>query len=133
MGSFDIRYKTRSSVNEQILVVFVTEFSPRKGDETVCSVEVVPWNVFMDSAFSTSGARVGIVVITLEGIKLEHSFRLGFKASNNEAKYEALLTRLRVVFDLGAKEVKIYSDFRLVINQAQGSFEAKDPRMMEYL
>ena len=70
----------------------------------VCSVEVVPWKVFVDSA---SGAGAGIVVITPEGIKLEHSFRLGFKASNNEAEYEALLARLRVVSDLVAKEVEL--------------------------
>ena len=44
-----------------------------------------------------------------------------------------MLSRLRVVSDLGAKEVEIYSDSRLVINQVQGSFEAKDPQMMEYL
>ena len=87
----------------------------------------------MDSASSTSGARVGIVVITLEGIKLEHSFRLGFKASNNEAEYEALFVGLRVVSDLGANEVEIYSDSRLVVNQVQGSFKAVDPWMMEYL
>ena len=99
----------------------------------VCSMEVVSWKVFVDGASSASRVGAGIVIITPKGIKLKHSFRLGFKASNNEAKYEALLTRLRVVFDLGAKEVKIYSDSRLVVNQAQGSFEAKDSRMMEYL
>ena len=70
---------------------------------------------------------------TLEGIKLEHSFRLSFKALNNEAEYEALLAGLRVVSDLGAKEVKVYSNSQLVVNQVQGSFEAKDPWMMEYL
>ena len=99
----------------------------------VCSVEVVLWKVFMDGAFSALGARTGIVIITLEGIKLEHSFWLGFKTSNNEAEYEALLVGLRVVSDLGAKEVEIYSDSLLIVNQVQGSFEAKDPWMMEYL
>ena len=64
---------------------------------------------------------------------MEHSFRLGFKASNNEGEYEALLAGLRVVSDLGAKEVVVYSDSQLVFNQIQGSFEAKDPRIMEYL
>ena len=43
------------------------------------------------------------------------------------------MSRLRAVSDLGAKEVEVYSDSRLVVNQVQGSFKAKDPRMMEYL
>ena len=76
----------------------------------VCSIEVVPWKVFVDSASSALGAEAGIVIITPEGIKLEHSFRLGFKVSNNETEYEALLAGLSVVSDLGAKEVEIYSD-----------------------
>jgi len=59
----------------------------------------------------------GIVIITPKGIKLEHSFRLGFRASNNEADYEALLAGLRVASDLGAREVEIYSNSRLVVNQ----------------
>ena len=87
----------------------------------------------MDGASSALGAEAGIIVIISEGINLEHSFRLGFKASNNEAEYEVLLAGLRVVSDLGAKEVEVYSDSWLVVNQVKGSFEAKDPRMMEYL
>ena len=87
----------------------------------------------MGGASSASRARAKIVVITPEGIKLERSFRLGFKASNNEAEYKALLAGLRVVSDLGAKEVEVYSDSRLVVNQVQGRFEAKDLRMIRYL
>ena len=117
----------------QILVDFVAKFSPRRGKEMVCLVEVIPWKVFVDGASHALGTGAGIVVITLEGIKLEHSFRLGFKASNNKADYEALLAGLRVVSQLGAREVEVYSDSRLVVNQVQGTFEAKDPQMMEYL
>ena len=83
----------------------------------------------VDGVSSALGARVGIVVITPEGIKLEHSFRLGFRASSNEAKYEALLAGLKVISDLGAKEVEVYSDSRLMVNQVQGSLRTK----MEYL
>lgn len=36
------------------------------------------------------------------GIKLEYSFRLGFRVSNNEDEYKALLARLRAAMDLGA-------------------------------
>ena len=81
----------------------------------------------MDGASSAMGAGARIVIIMLEGIRVKRSFRLGFKASNNEAEYEALLAGLRVVLDLGAWEVKVYLDSRLVVNQVEGSFEAKDP------
>ena len=84
--------------------------------EIVCHMEVHLWKVFVDDASSALGAGAGIVIITLEWIRVEHSFRLGFKASNNEAKYEALLTGLRVVLNLGAREVEIYSNSRLVVN-----------------
>ena len=70
----------------------------------------------MDGASSALGAEAGIVVIITEGIKLEHSFKLGFKASNNEAEYKVLLAGLRVVSNLGAKEVEVYSNSRLVVN-----------------
>ena len=82
----------------------------------VFPIEVILWKVFVGGASSALGAGAGIVVITLEGIKLEHSFRLSFKALNNEAKYEALLAGLRVVSDLGAKEVEVYSNSQLVVN-----------------
>ena len=81
----------------------------------------------MDGVSRALGVKAGIIVITTEGIKLEHSFRLGYKASNNEVEYEALLARFRVVSDLGAKEVEVYLDSQLVVNQVQGNFDAKDP------
>ena len=83
----------------------------------VCPVEVILWKVFMDGASDALGVGARIVVITPEGIKLEHSFRLAFKNSNNETEYEALLVGLRVVSDLGAKEVEVYSNSWLVVNQ----------------
>ena len=68
----------------------------------------------MDGASSAIRAGVGIVIIIPEGIRLEHSFRLGFKASNNEAEYEALIVGLRTVLGMGVWDVEIYSDSRLV-------------------
>ena len=56
----------------------------------------------MDGASSAMGASARIVIITLEGIRLEHLFRLGFKASNNEAEYEAFIVGLKTALDLGA-------------------------------
>ena len=94
----------------QVLTDFVTEFSPKSDMEMIYHVESRPWRVFVDGASSTMGVGAGIVIITPEGIRLEHLFRLGFKASNNEAEYEALIAGLKTALDLGARDVEVYSD-----------------------
>nr|XP_023922511.1 uncharacterized protein LOC112033961 [Quercus suber] len=129
LGSFDIRCKLRSSVKGQVLVDFVAEFSPKNNGEIVFHMQTRPWKVFMDEASSSTGADTGIVIITSEGIRLEHSYRSGFKASNNDAEYKGLLAKLRTISSLGNWDVEIYSDSCLVVNQVQGSFEAQDPWM----
>jgi len=133
LGSFDIRYKPQSSVKGQVLADFVEEFSPKNDENMICHVENRPWRVFVDGASSAMGAGTRIVIITPERIWLEHSFRLGFKASNNEAEYEAFLTRLKTVLCMGAQDVEIYCDSKLVVYQVQGSFEAWDSWMKAYL
>ena len=102
LGSFDIRYRPRISVKSQVLTDFVAKFPPRGEMKVVCHVDVHPWKVFVDGASSAMGAKARIIIITLKGIRLDHSFRLGFRASNNEAEYEALLARLRAILDMGA-------------------------------
>ena len=111
----------------------MAEFSPKDEGEMVFHVECRPWTVFMDGASSAMGAGVRIIIVTLEGIRLEHSFRLRFRASNNDAKYEALLAGLKIILGIGAWDVKAYSDSQLVVNQVQGSFEAHDSWIKEYL
>ena len=116
LSSFDIQYRPRSAVKGQVLADFVAEFSSKNDEGMVCHVENRPWRVFVDGASSPIRASAGIIIITLEGIRLEHSFRLGFKAFNNEAEYEAFIAGLRTAFDMGARDVKVYSDSRLVVN-----------------
>ena len=117
LRAFDIRHKPRSSVKGQVLANFVAEFSPKNKGEMVCHVESRPWRVFVDGASSAMGAGVGIVIITPEGIRLEHYFRLGFRATNNEVEYEALLAGLRTVLGIGARDVEVNSNSRLVVSQ----------------
>ena len=86
----------------QVLTDFVVEFSPKNNTEMVCHVENRSWKVFVDGASSAMGAGVEIIIITSEGIRLEHSFRLGIKASNNEAEYKTLIVKLKTAFDFSA-------------------------------
>ena len=116
-----------------MLANFVVEFSPRDEGDMICHVGCRLWRLFVDSASSAMRAVAGIVIVTPEGIRLKYSFRLGFRASNNEAEYEALLAGLKTVLGMGARDVEAYSDSWLVVHQVQGSFEARNSQMEEYL
>ena len=56
-----------------------------------------------------------------------------FKASNNEAEYEALIAGLNLARELGVKNMKIHSDSQLVVNQVNGEYQAKEDNMASYL
>ena len=59
--------------------------------------------------------------------------RLGFLASNNEAKYEALLIDLRSDIRLGADRLQVFCDSQLVVNHISGEYLAWDERISAYL
>ena len=69
----------------------------------------------MDGTANQKGSRIGIVMISLDGITLEKSLRLGFSATNNEAEYEALLAGLIAMQKLGSRTIRAYCDLRLII------------------
>ena len=56
-----------------------------------------------------------------------------FKATNNEAEYEALVASLTLARDLGAKGLNVFSDSQLIVNQVSGEYDAKDLKMTLYL
>ena len=61
------------------------------------------------------------------------SLRLDFSATNNKAKYEALLVGMEMVQRIGGKTVEMFSNLRLVVGQVKGELKAKDERMLGYL
>ena len=54
-------------------------------------------------------------MITLEGNALKYGVQLQYPTTNNEAEYEAILTGLRIGKALGAKNLLLQSDSKLVI------------------
>ena len=89
-------------------------------------------NFFVDGASNRHGAGLCIVLISPDGLTIDHSITLGFPASNNEAEYEALLAGLKSALQMQASELMVYSDSQLVVNQVSGVYKAKDDRMMKY-
>ena len=72
--------------------------------------EPLSWKVYVDSAANQRGSGVRLVVVSPERIIIEKFLRLGFSATNNEAKYEALLVGMAVVQKMGGRIVEIFFD-----------------------
>ncbi|XP_020203737.1 uncharacterized protein LOC109789239 [Cajanus cajan] len=78
------------------------------------------------------GSGAGVILEGPKGITLEQSLRFRFKASNNQAEYEALLAGLRLAEDMGASRIKCLTDSKIVAEQVGGNFHVKDHNMMKY-
>ncbi|KAM2816798.1 hypothetical protein COP1_040994 [Malus domestica] len=79
------------------------------------------------------GYGAGLVLTTSDKVAMEYAICFKFKASNNEAEYEALIAGLRLAKHLGVKRIDIFSDSQLVVNQVTNNFNAKDSSMAAYL
>ncbi|GJV78909.1 reverse transcriptase domain-containing protein [Tanacetum coccineum] len=56
-----------------------------------------------------------------------------FKASKNEAEYEALLAGLRIADSMGVKHIETFVDSKLVANQINNLYQAKEEAMQLYM
>ena len=84
------------------------------------------WTIFVDGSSSATGSGTGIILENEEGTLVEVSLALSFSTSNNQDEYEAFLTGLRLAEDLGAEEVKIFTDSQLVASQVRGEYQVKN-------
>ncbi|RDX64038.1 hypothetical protein CR513_57448, partial [Mucuna pruriens] len=128
LSEFDISFERRGHIKAQVLVDFVNELSP----EDRPSVEEGEWYLSVDE--STNQARSGARVI-LEGpggVLVEQSLHFDFRASNNQAEYEALLAGMRLARDLEAKILTAKSDSKLVTGQVNNKYQMRDPQLSKY-
>ena len=80
--------------------------------------------MYFDGAAKQSGFGIGILLISPPGDHIPRSVRLVFsdhhQLTNNIVEYEACITGLEIVLDLGIKQLEIHGDSNLVIQQTQG-------------
>ncbi|XP_042379917.1 uncharacterized protein LOC121972298 [Zingiber officinale] len=90
------------------------------------------WKVYVDGSSTQQGSGVGILLISPQEDIIQLAIRLTFRATNNEAEYEALLARLQADWHIGATWVVIYSDSQLVAQQMAGNFEVNNEKLQLY-
>lgn len=87
----------------------------------------------MDGSSSLGGSRAGLLLISPDHYKTSYALHFDFKASNNEAEYEALIADLDLARELGVKAIEVFRDSMLIVNQVTEAFQAKEERMAKYL
>ncbi|PKA58652.1 hypothetical protein AXF42_Ash008939 [Apostasia shenzhenica] len=67
------------------------------------------------------------------GATLHQAVTLQFKATNNQAEYEALVAGLNFALSMTVRRIQVFSDFQLVVNQVNRTFETKEEVLKKYL
>ncbi|GKB18225.1 reverse transcriptase domain-containing protein [Tanacetum coccineum] len=132
----NIHYRPRTSVKGQILADFIVEHpkddppdTPMEDKEEVLD----SWILFTDGSSSIDGFGAGLIITNPEGVEFTYALRFRFDATNNEAEYEALIAGLRIAEQIGVKNLQANVDSRLMANQVNGTYIAKEPGMIKYL
>ncbi|GJY01374.1 reverse transcriptase domain-containing protein [Tanacetum coccineum] len=92
-----------------------------------------PWTLFTDGSSCVDSSGAGLILTNLEGMEFTYALRFRFDATNNKAKYEALITGLKIAEQMGIENLQENVDSRLVANQVNETYVAKETDMIRYL
>ncbi|PKU82912.1 hypothetical protein MA16_Dca006210 [Dendrobium catenatum] len=151
---FDITFTPQRAVKGQALADFLAAHPIPAGsplnddlpDEQIMSLdnhESPAWELYFDGAASfqrgtepqsllPGKAGVGLIFITPDKAILRYSYSLSDPCTNNEAEYEALITGLELAISMEIKNIKIFGDSQLVINQVAGTYKVLKPNLLKY-
>ncbi|XP_065034299.1 uncharacterized protein LOC135680310 [Musa acuminata AAA Group] len=153
LGENDIQYAPRPAIKAQSVADFIAELTQIEDEGLQKPPEA--WVRHVDGSANSKGVGAGLVLQAPDGRTFEHSLHFGFKATNNEAEYEALLVGLRLALEMqSSKEanplkrstpslesarvltviaIRVLTGSQLVAEQLGGGYEARDPTMAKYL
>ncbi|GJX10893.1 reverse transcriptase domain-containing protein [Tanacetum coccineum] len=116
----DIHYRPMTSVKGQILADFIVE----RPEEDPIDMQIEdkeelldPWVLFTNGSSCIDGSGSGLIITNPEGVEFTYALKFRFNATNNEAKYEALISGLQIAEQMGVKNLQANVDLKLVANQ----------------
>ena len=102
-SEFDVQYEPRGPIKGQVYADFVVELS-------------------VDGSSNQQGSGADVILEGPNGLLIEQALRFAFKASNNEAEYEALVARMLLAEEMGVKSLLAKSDSLLVTGQVTSEY-----------
>lgn len=119
LSQFAITYIPRKAIKAQALADFVAECSfttPESDSDTAMTITDQPipkapqWKLFVDGSSTATRSGAGIVMISPDGFQIMQALRFSFKATNNQAEYEAVIAGLNLATALSVRDLIIFSD-----------------------
>jgi ribonuclease HI len=155
LSEYDIEYRTQKAVKGSVLADHlahqpVEDYQPIKFDfpnEEIMYLKMKDcdeplfgdgpypeskWGLIFDGAVNVYGSGIGAVIITPKGAHIPFTARLQFDCTNNIAEYEACIMGIEEAIDLRIKNIDIYGDSALVVNQIKGEWETRHAGLIPY-
>nr|GEW14751.1 reverse transcriptase domain-containing protein [Tanacetum cinerariifolium] len=91
------------------------------------------WKLYTDGASGNDGFRVGLMIVSPEGMEITYALKFEFTATNNEAKYKDIKAGILIAKEMKIEEITVFVDSQLVANQVNRSYEEKHHHIKQYL
>jgi ribonuclease HI len=95
-------------------------------DHSINFVQLKPWGLYFDGSVCSKGQGAGCVVVSPSGVYIDLSIRLEFAFTKKQVEYESLLHGLEFLRDLGARDVDVFGDSNLIMQQIRGDSQCLD-------
>jgi hypothetical protein len=119
LDEYDLSYEPLRSMKGQVVADFIVDHAIDVGHSVDC-VQLKPWGLYFDGSVCSKGQGAGCVVVSPSGVYIDLSIILEFAFTNNQVKYESLLHGLEFLRDLGARDVDVFGDSNLIVQQIRG-------------
>ncbi|KAH9296663.1 hypothetical protein KI387_044243 [Taxus chinensis] len=90
------------------------------------------WQLFFDGSRSRQGVGGGAMLISPQDIKYYSAFCFQFSCSKNTTEYEALIHGLHWASKKGIKNLQVFGDSELIVNQVRGQHATKNDLLKSY-
>jgi ribonuclease HI len=131
LGALSINFKLRTAIKSQALVDFMAEWRENQIPTPVDKPE--HWTMYFDGSLKLDGGGAGVLFISPLGEQLKYVLQILWEVSNNEAEYEVLLHGLHLAISLGIKQLLVYGDSLLVVQQVNKEWDCNKETMDAYV
>lgn len=126
LHKFNINYEFWVAIKAQALVDFLVELISILGSDTdltkqsvtdssVTEVDSQIWSLYVDDSTNKENNGAGLLLVNSDRQECPYALRFNYSAFDNEAEYETLIARLKIVRQIILLNIQVFSDSQLIV------------------